>query len=83
MITPTVAGNVRAVVVLNANKPFYVTKSDGTMLDPANGEYKLLQPNGDEIAFNSDGETTVCWENLEQNGVGRSPSTFHPYKIAD
>ena len=54
MITPTVAGNVRAVVVLNANKPFYVTKSDGTMLDPANGEYKLLQPNGDEIAFNSD-----------------------------
>ena len=57
MITPTVAGNVRAVVVLNANKSLYVTKSDGTMLDPANGEYKLLQPNGDEMAFDPETKT--------------------------
>lgn len=54
MITPTVSGTVRAVIVLNNNKPFYVTKSDGTMLDPATGEYKLLQPSGDEIAFDSE-----------------------------
>lgn len=54
MITPTKAGKVRAVIVLNANKSFYVTKSDGTMLDPANGELKLLQPSGDEIAFDSE-----------------------------
>lgn len=54
MITPSKAGTVRAVVVLNANKSFFVTKSDGTMLDPANGEYKLLQPSGDELAFDSE-----------------------------
>lgn len=56
-ITPTVAGKVRAVVVLNANKSLYLTKSDGAMLDPANGEYKLLQPNGDELAFDPETKT--------------------------
>ena len=54
MITPSVSGTVRAVIILNNNKSFFVTKSDGTMLDPATGEIKLLQPSGEEIAFNAE-----------------------------
>jgi len=52
------AGSVRACIYLNAAKSLYVTKSDGTMLDPDNGEFTLTDGNGSavELGVNVDGK---------------------------
>lgn len=51
MIKPTVAGTIRACIVLNNAKSLYVTKSDGTMLDPDNNEFTVSDKNGNAVTL--------------------------------
>lgn len=51
MVKPTVAGTIRACIVLNNAKSLYVTKSDGTMLDPDNNEFTVSDKNGDAVTL--------------------------------
>ena len=51
VITPAKAGKIRACIVLNNAKSLYVTKSDGTMLDPDAGEFTITDKNGGEVTL--------------------------------
>lgn len=51
VITPSKAGKIRACVVLNNAKSLYVTKGDGTMLDPDAGEFTVTDKNGNEVTL--------------------------------
>ncbi len=67
VITPTVAGKVSACIVLNSTKSLFVTKSDGTMLDPDAGELTVID---------KDGNAVTLGENEDSNG------NMIPYSVA-